>query len=740
MIVAFDKLMKVVAPINEESIMDLYEELPVTGIGNTFYMATEPNTITEEMRYIGIPSETGELFRIYEINQRKENEFEDEFTGVDFAIKDLQKDGVVIEFRNNGSDFKGVVTSQILKGSSWMIGSIDFTTKTNESFYYQSRWECLQALIEESGCEIQLLVAISNNTISRRYINFFKQIGKETQKRFEYGSNLLSVTKDSDTSDIITRIYPRGKGEEKQDENGESTGNFTRRITIKDVEWKKSAGNPLDKPKGQEWLEDPTLTTTYPLHTGKPRTGVVIYENCEDPKELIQLGYETLKLNGVPKAEFKVVAPTDSPLSLGDIVTVVNYERVYDLRTRIFKMKRFPLEPFNNEYVFGDEVNRSAYKEVQNIIHKNNENIFEYVNGKVIGAANGINKVYFGKEFPTKAMKGDLFYKYIGINEKGEQDIEMWEFDGSTWNKIVDTAMADADRLVKGRIDAGKINVINLNAANITTGILRGIRLEGNTIVSDNGSSNVTITNGYLESRWAGKLFSKLDGGSFQLYRTNGSSLLGGLYRTVFPSTGREYLNITAMPGTSLFLGKTNAAGEHIGSLEVNGNTGRVTLNNSELGTDLIGNNKAIKDIYITGLKTPNNATANFYSPIDMHGYAIYNQSDIRLKENISKPSFSGIKETKRIEIVEFDYKQEYDNRNPDQQRPSKRQFGIIAQSTNLLSEIADEKENHYLSVDLKKQVNLNTLTNKELIENIEKQEERIKKLERLVADLCKND
>ena len=84
------------------------------------------------------------------------------------------------------------------------------------------------------------------------------------------------------------------------------------------------------------------MTALNPLHTGKPRTGVVIYDSCEEPSELIQLAYETLKLNGVPKAEFKVVAPTDIPLSLGDIVTVVNYERVYDLRTRIFRMKRFP--------------------------------------------------------------------------------------------------------------------------------------------------------------------------------------------------------------------------------------------------------------------------------------------------------------------------------------------------------------------------------------------------------------
>ncbi|MDG4966253.1 phage tail protein [Lactococcus lactis] len=479
MIYTFDKLMNVLSPLSEQEIIDLYEEIEVTGIGNTFYLQTEPKLITEEVRYIGIPTESGDMFRVYEINQRKEGEYQDEFLGVDFAIKDLSKDGVVIEHRNNGSDFRSVITNQVLNGSSWTLGAINFTAKTNESFYYQSRWGCLTSMIEESGCEIQMIVAISNNKISRRYINFFKQIGNETQKRFEYGSNILSVTKDSDESNIITRIYPRGRGEEIQDENtGSGTGNFTRRITIKDVEWKKTAGRPLDKPKGQEWLEDPELTARYPLHTGKPRTGVVIYEDCEEPSELIQLGYETLKLNGVPKSEFKVVAPTDASLSLGDIVTVVNYERVYDLRTRIFKMKRFPLETFKNEYTFGDEVNRSAYKEVQNIIHENNKDIFEYVNGKVISAANGINKVYFGKEFPTKAMKGDLFYKYIGINAKGEQDIEMWEFDGTTWNKIVDTAMADADRLVKGRIDAGKINVINLNAANITTGILRSIKID----------------------------------------------------------------------------------------------------------------------------------------------------------------------------------------------------------------------------------------------------------------------
>lgn len=771
MIYTFDKYMNVVAPVNEDDITEVYEELEVTGIGNKFYLATEPNIISEDIRYIGIRVENEELYRIYEINQRKENEFEDEFAGVDFAIKDLQRDGVVIEFRNNDADFSSVVTNQILKGSSWERGNIDFSAKTNESFYYQSRWDCLQAVIEELGCEVQFVCAISNNKISRRYINFFKEIGRETQKRFEYGSNLLSVTKAEDNADLITRVYPRGKGEELQDEEGENTGNFTRRITIKDVEWKKSSGRPLDKPKGQEWLEDPELTALNPLHTGKPRTGVVIYDSCEEPSELIQLAYETLKLNGVPKAEFKVVAPTDIPLSLGDIVTVVNYERVYDLRTRIFRMKRFPLESFKNEYTFGDEVNRSAYKEVQNIIHENNNNIYEYVNGKVVGAANGINKVYFGKEFPTKAMKGDLFYKYVGINAKGEQDIEMWEFDGTTWNKIVDTAMADADRLVKGRIDAAKINVINLNAANITTGILRaieieGVNIKGSTITSESGSNRMVMSYGALNNYISSTLRSSLtpstlsfkdtsarnvvqvDSSGIRINKKNTTTQLGYLGRGTDANTGKEEIAVNVEAGnigsyavmasssattyTRQFA--VSSAGAHIGTLNMGGSYvgGAGRINNAYL--------------YNTGVSSAftvyNNVPIDFYSNLNMHGYSIVNQSDMRLKENIDPTKIDGIKETKKLKFYEFDRKQKFQFRDIRLQPSKKRELGLIAQESPFLLTYPEDVagDDHYLSIDTSKQIMLNSLTNKQIIKVVESQGEKIEKLERIVAELCKKD
>lgn len=124
--------------------------------------------------------------------------------------------------------------------------------------------------------------------------------------------------------------------------------------------------------------------------------------------------------------------------------------------------------------------------------------------------------------------------------------------------------------------------------------------------------------------------------------------------------------------------------------------------------------------------KITGNKGADLYGTLNMNGHSIINQSDIRLKENITVPTISGITETKRIQMAEFEYRQFYDKQDPEKQRPKERQFGVIAQSTPFLSKIQNEKENHYLSVDLNKQINLNTLTNQELIEKVECLENRL--------------
>ena len=87
--------------------------------------------------------------------------------------------------------------------------------------------------------------------------------------------------------------------------------------------------------------------------------------------------------------------------------------------------------------------------------------------------------------------------------------------------------------------------------------------------------------------------------------------------------------------------------------------------------------------------------------------------------------------ETKKLNFVEFNRKQNYQSDDPNRQPNTKRELGLIAQFSPFLA-VKSEKDN-YLRLDMNKQIMLNTMTNKQLIEIIEKQEERLSKIERIL-------
>ena len=41
------------------------------------------------------------------------------------------------------------------------------------------------------------------------------------------------------------------------------TGGYGRRISFKDVEWRRTSGQPVDKPVGQEYVEIPAMTKVH---------------------------------------------------------------------------------------------------------------------------------------------------------------------------------------------------------------------------------------------------------------------------------------------------------------------------------------------------------------------------------------------------------------------------------------------------------------------------------------------
>lgn len=242
-----------------------------------------------------------------------------------------------------------------LAGSRWKVGRVDDSQLLSTNFYDSTRLDALSKIIKTWNLDLHFYLTFDGNKITGRYIDLLEFRGEDTGERFVYGSNALEVVKEVDKSEVYTRIIPRGKGEEKLDEEGKPTDGYGRRIKIDDVIWEKSKGDPIDKPKGQEFLELKEMTNKFGFSDGEPRTRVQIFEDIEDPKELIKAGYNFLVKVSRPLVQFKTKIEKRSRTNVGDIVRIIRKDLDFYYRTRIYKAHRNLLNE-TLEVEFGDRL------------------------------------------------------------------------------------------------------------------------------------------------------------------------------------------------------------------------------------------------------------------------------------------------------------------------------------------------------------------------------------------------
>ena len=305
--------------------------------------------------------ENDDSFSMYKIIADSDPRGRLSFTGVNFAVDELHS-FIVLDMRPSNRSIKQVA-EQILgyTNAEWRVGYVDPTLPAiSGTFYYLSVKDALKQL-QTFGCEIVFKCKIDGNKITDKWIEIYKQIGIFSNKRFVYGSNALEVVRQRDRSQLYTSIIGRGKGEEVGDGYG-------RRIEFTDIEWKKSNGNPLDKPKGQNWLEYPEMTALYgiPMKNGskRKRETVLILEDIEDPRELLQATYENLVEYSRPLIQFKTsVLGGDS---IGNTVTIHRSDKNYHYKTRVFSVK---IDRIGNkvECGLGDNLNTSSTRQAASV-------------------------------------------------------------------------------------------------------------------------------------------------------------------------------------------------------------------------------------------------------------------------------------------------------------------------------------------------------------------------------------
>ena len=344
MIYLFNQTEELIDVIDEASLADFTHTIEL----NQFDRASieipvdyKPEII-KEAQLFGFQSRDGAfcLFRISE----KSYDIGLTIQGIDRAESDLHS--FIIENKRPRGTAEQVL-SGILEGTGYQLGNVDGLTRTGKlSFYYISVRQALVKIIESYACEFKVRYTFVENKIIGRYIDLNQRFGHVTGHQFEYGSNILNVTYEESSDDVVTALIGRGKGEQSTDENGEATGGYGRRIQFKDVVWSVSNGDPVDKPAGQNYVTNETARNIYGLHQDgviKHRFCVYTNEDIEDPTELLKATYKELQRLSVPIVTFKanlldLANAIEQDIWIGDSVGIVRDQIGIAFEARIHKL------------------------------------------------------------------------------------------------------------------------------------------------------------------------------------------------------------------------------------------------------------------------------------------------------------------------------------------------------------------------------------------------------------------
>ena len=250
----------------------------------------------------------------------------------------------------------------------------------------------------------------------------------------------------------ITRLYGLGKSTGTEDE--------PQNLTFADVVWSKADGDPVDKPKGQTWVEDPDADAADGVHTD-----VYTAQDAENPADLLKRTWEELQRRKQPTVSIKATVAdlemvegySHMQIRLGDLVSVCLKTGAI-VEAKIIAIKRHYFKPWMTTITIGEKT-ASIQAQVSSLITSAThtfERLTIYKNRfKEDEALIQLNAQHIQENAQTIIDHAELFIKL----EAGNEEVYML-LDGV--NKTLE-AQAETIRLQGGLIE-GKADKIRLDA------------------------------------------------------------------------------------------------------------------------------------------------------------------------------------------------------------------------------------------------------------------------------------
>lgn len=420
---------------NDETIESNLDEAINTASELKFSLPLQKR-LDSNIYYILIPEYHGNDFLMFKVISEDVQKDRVEYSAVESAYDELKSYEYIKDIRPHQMNAAQML-QQVLKNTRWSLGYVEDTGIQSTTFYYVTILEAIQKIVDLFKVELTFTIQLDPVTqkITGRRVNLYQQQGRRTGKRFEYGSNLLTVTREEDSQNLVTALVGRGKGVQVSGQDTEDTSDdgYGRRLTFADVEWKTSAGAPVNKPKGQEYVEDPKATALYGFSDGHPRIGLVTFEDIEDPNQLINATWSALLEAKRPKVSFKAEVTDVGNLQLGDTIAIIRHDLGIEYFTRVYKVHHNLKDENRNTVEMGDDFSsRSITSAISNAIQIS-QDATTIANTAAI-AANGKNRNFYSNTKPLFANEGDNLFLNLGNGET-----EMWVWHHGQWEFVQST-------------------------------------------------------------------------------------------------------------------------------------------------------------------------------------------------------------------------------------------------------------------------------------------------------------
>lgn len=232
---------------------------------------------------------------------------------------------------------------------SWVIsGEAPVDRLEKSRAYYTSLWTMATTLEQLYEWKIDAYYLFDGAQITGKALHMHSPEPVFRGRIFQSGRDASKVLITS-AGRPITRLYGLGKSTGTEDEPSN--------LTFADVVWSKANGDPVDKPKGQTWVEDPDAAEADGVHSD-----VFTAQDAEEPADLLKRTWEELQKRKKPTVSIKATVAdlemvegyTNMQIRLGDLVAVCLKSGAI-VEAKIIAIKRHYFKPWMTTITIGEK-------------------------------------------------------------------------------------------------------------------------------------------------------------------------------------------------------------------------------------------------------------------------------------------------------------------------------------------------------------------------------------------------